>query len=79
MTPERAESNVPHVDNTMRTEQIAELAERIAVPNFDWVGQPIEAVVDGLSSHGRTTEPGSDPGAGGSPGTRRRGRRSRIR
>jgi hypothetical protein len=69
MASEHATPNVPHVDDAMRTEQIAELAARIAVPNFDWVGQPIEAVVDGLTAHGGTAEPDSGPGAAESPGT----------
>jgi hypothetical protein len=57
--------SVPHVDDSMRPEQIAQRAERIAVPSFDWVGQPIDAMVEGVTGHGRRAESRSGEAAAG--------------
>ena len=43
---------VPRVDDTVSTETIRDEAERIAVPDFDYIGQPVDAIVDGLTGHG---------------------------
>jgi hypothetical protein len=48
--------DVPHVDDDMDPSVVKRMAERIAVPNFDWVGGPIGAVVDGLSGHAHDAE-----------------------
>ncbi|GAA3226955.1 hypothetical protein ACFPIJ_47790 [Dactylosporangium cerinum] len=44
-------NGVPRVDDTVDTDTIRDEAERIAVPDFDYIGQPIDAVVDGLTGH----------------------------
>ena len=41
--------DVPRVDDSVDTRTIRDMAERIAVPNFDWVAEPIGAIVDGLT------------------------------
>lgn len=39
---------MPHIDETVTPENLHERAEQVAVPNFDWINQPVRAVVDGL-------------------------------
>ncbi len=45
-------NGVPRVDDTVDTDTIRDEAERIAVPDFDYIGQPVDAIVDGLTGHG---------------------------
>lgn len=44
-------NGVPRVDDTVDIETIRDEAERIAVPDFDYIGQPVDAIVDGLTGH----------------------------
>jgi hypothetical protein len=62
----RPVTNVPHIDQDTDLETIRDQAERIAVPNFDWIGEPIAAVVDGLTEH---RDSGDPPPAGKRPAT----------
>lgn len=43
---------VPRVDESVDLGTIRDEAERIAVPDFDYIGQPVDAIVDGLTGHG---------------------------
>jgi hypothetical protein len=40
--------DIPCIDETCTAANVHERAERIAVPNYDWISMPIIAVVDGL-------------------------------
>lgn len=40
---------MPHVDSTVSATRLHEVCEAVAVPNFDWINQPIIAAVDGLA------------------------------
>ncbi|MET7421516.1 hypothetical protein [Dactylosporangium sp. NPDC005555] len=42
---------VPRVDRSVDIDTVRDEAERIAVPDFDYIGQPIDAIVDGLTGH----------------------------
>ncbi|GAA4262450.1 hypothetical protein [Dactylosporangium darangshiense] len=42
---------VPRVDEAVDLDTIRDEAEDIAVPAFDYIAQPIEAMVDGLTGH----------------------------
>jgi len=43
-----ARPDIPCIDDTCTAANLHERAERIAVPNYDWISMPIIAVVDGL-------------------------------
>ncbi|WP_433617407.1 hypothetical protein ACQP2P_17825 [Dactylosporangium sp. CA-139114] len=43
---------VPRVDEAIDLHTIRDEAEEIAVPAFDYIGQTVDAVVDGLIGHG---------------------------
>ncbi|MEV6923001.1 hypothetical protein AB0M46_00605 [Dactylosporangium sp. NPDC051485] len=45
-------TGVPRVDDAVDIDTIRDEAEEIAVPAFDYIAQPIDAVVDGLIGHG---------------------------
>jgi hypothetical protein len=51
---------VPRVDDTVDDETIRDEAERIAVPDFDYIGQPVDAIVDGLTGHGNEQDEDSE-------------------
>ena len=51
---------VPRVDDTVDLETIRDEAERIAVPDFDYIGQPVDAIVDGLTGHGSDDDEDSE-------------------
>jgi hypothetical protein len=51
---------VPRVDETVDIDTIRDEAERIAVPDFDYIGQPIDAVVDGITGHGHDEDRDSE-------------------
>ncbi|MEV4508409.1 hypothetical protein AB0K00_05570 [Dactylosporangium sp. NPDC049525] len=51
---------VPRVDDTVDDETIRDEAERIAVPDFDYIGQPVDAVVDGLTGHSHDEDEDSE-------------------
>jgi hypothetical protein len=42
------ESDIPRIDETVPLRKLHEQCEQVAVPNFDWMSQPIVAIVDGL-------------------------------
>lgn len=44
-------TGVPRVDEAVDLATIRDEAEEIAVPAFDYISQPIDAVVDGLTGH----------------------------
>ncbi|GAA2343317.1 hypothetical protein [Dactylosporangium salmoneum] len=44
-------TGVPRVDDAVDIDTIRDEAEEIAVPAFDYIAQPIDAVVDGLLGH----------------------------
>jgi hypothetical protein len=54
----RDSAGVPRVDENTDLETIRDEAEEIAVPAFDYISQPVDAVVDGLTGHG--DEPDED-------------------
>jgi hypothetical protein len=39
---------MPQIDDTVTARNLHERAEQVAVPDFDWLNQPITAIVDGL-------------------------------
>jgi hypothetical protein len=41
--------NIPHVDASTPPGRLHQICEQVAVPNFDWINQPLIAVVDGLA------------------------------
>ena len=43
-----ARPDIPCIDDTCTAANLHERAERIAVPNYDWISMPIIAIVDGL-------------------------------
>jgi hypothetical protein len=45
---------VPHLDDTVTSDKLHDRAEQVCIPNFDWVNQPLVAIVNGLVevSHG---------------------------
>jgi hypothetical protein len=44
-------TGVPRVDEAIDLDTIRDEAEQIAVPAFDYIAQPVDAVVDGLTGH----------------------------
>jgi|tagenome__1003787_1003787.scaffolds.fasta_scaffold16229021_1 hypothetical protein len=44
-------TGVPRVDESIDLATIRDEAEQIAVPAFDYIGQPVDAIVDGLTGH----------------------------
>ncbi|MEU7866918.1 hypothetical protein [Dactylosporangium sp. NPDC049140] len=42
---------VPRVDDAIDLDTIRDEAEEIAVPAFDYIGQPVDAIVSGLTGH----------------------------
>ena len=42
------EPDIPRIDETVPLRKLHERCEQVAVPNFDWMSQPIVAIVDGL-------------------------------
>ena len=40
---------VPRIDDTVTPENLHERAEAVAVPDFDWVNQPIGALAEALT------------------------------
>jgi hypothetical protein len=40
--------DIPCIDETCTSRNLHERAEKIAVPNYDWISMPIIAIVDGL-------------------------------
>ena len=53
-------NSVPRVDDTVDDATIRDEAERIAVPDFDYIGQPIDAIVDGVTGHGKEHDKDSE-------------------
>ncbi|MER7276605.1 hypothetical protein ABT369_19395 [Dactylosporangium sp. NPDC000244] len=51
---------VPRVDEAIDLHTIRDEAEEIAVPAFDYIGQPVDAVVDGLTGHAHDHDADSD-------------------
>jgi hypothetical protein len=51
-----------------QSETLHEQVERIAIPTFDWVSEPIEAIAKGLVLHSRANSPsGVRPHGGEEP------------
>ena len=42
------EPETPHIDDTTPRRKLHERCEQVAVPSFDWMSQPIVAMVDGM-------------------------------
>lgn len=42
------EPQVPHIDDKTPRRKLHERCEEVAVPSFDWMSQPIVAMVDGM-------------------------------
>ena len=40
---------VARIDDTVTAENLHERSERVAVPDFDYLGQTIEAIAEGLT------------------------------
>jgi len=51
---------VPRVDSAVDLDTIRDEAERIAVPDFDFLGQPIDAIVDGITGHSHDEDEDSE-------------------
>jgi len=51
---------VPRVDESVDLATIRDEAEEIAVPAFDYIGQPVDAVVDGLTGHAKERDPDTE-------------------
>ncbi|WP_433204484.1 hypothetical protein ACQP00_36000 [Dactylosporangium sp. CS-047395] len=49
--PATGRNGVPRVDDAVDIDTIRDEAEEIAVPAFDYIGQPVDAIVDGLTGH----------------------------
>lgn len=45
---------VARIDDTVTPENLHERAERVAVPDFNWLTQPVEAIAEALTSRHRT-------------------------
>jgi hypothetical protein len=45
----RYEPNIPRIDDSVPRSRLHELCQAVAVPNFDWINQPIIAVIDGVT------------------------------
>jgi hypothetical protein len=41
--------NIPHIEASTPLGRLHQLCEQVAVPNFDWINQPLVAVVNGLA------------------------------
>jgi hypothetical protein len=41
--------DVPRIDEACPATRLHQLCEAVAVPNFDWINQPLIAVVDGIT------------------------------
>lgn len=48
----RDSTGTPRVDEGVDLDTVRDEAEDIAVPHFDFIGQPVDAIVDGLIGHG---------------------------
>ena len=44
---------VARIDDTVTPENLHDRAERVAVPDFDYLGQTVEAIVEGLTHRHR--------------------------
>jgi hypothetical protein len=42
------EPDIPRIDEKLSPRKLHERCEQVAVPTFDWMSQPIVAIVDGL-------------------------------
>ncbi|GIE90825.1 hypothetical protein [Actinoplanes regularis] len=40
--------DVPNIDNTVNADNVHQRAERIAVPDFDYMSSPLVAMIDGI-------------------------------
>ncbi|MFG2037867.1 hypothetical protein [Dactylosporangium sp. NPDC048998] len=49
--------HVPRIDDTVTAKTLHERAEAVAVPDFHFLDQPIQAILEGLTRHHRR-EPG---------------------
>lgn len=54
---ENGQHHVARIDETVTSANLHERAEAIAVPDFDYVQQGIDAVVSGLARHGHRSQP----------------------
>jgi hypothetical protein len=48
--------DVPRFDEMLTSRKLHEHCEKVAVPNFDWLNNPVVAIVDGLV-HVESTRP----------------------
>ena len=48
MSDYKDDPDIPRIDETVPLRKLHERCEQVAVPNFDWMSQPIVAIVDGL-------------------------------
>jgi hypothetical protein len=53
-------NGVPQVDDSVDIDTIRDEAERIAVPDFDYIGQPVDAIVDGITGHSHDRDEDSE-------------------
>lgn len=44
-------SHVPRIDGDIRPSDLHDRVEHVAVPDFDWIAGPIEAVLDAVTHH----------------------------
>jgi hypothetical protein len=48
---------VPRIDDTTTADKLHDRCEKVCIPDFDWINQPIVAVVDGLVHMGHRRPP----------------------
>lgn len=56
---------IPHIDASTPLGRLHQICEQVAVPDFDWINQPLIAVVNGLAhaAHVQATPAPHRPGA----------------
>ena len=60
---ENGEHHVARIDDTVTAANLHERAEAVAVPDFNYLEQMVEAVVNGLTGRGKAARaPGPRPG-----------------
>jgi hypothetical protein len=60
---ENGQHHVARIDETVTSANLHERAEAIAVPDFDYVQQGIDAVISAVARHGQRGEPKPKGGA----------------
>jgi len=43
------QTGIPHIDASTSLRRLHQICEQVAVPDFDWINQPLIAALDGLA------------------------------